>query len=310
MKKHKQLNSKVKKSTVNPAYEVYLNSLAIGGRKGMISMLGQACRILGWQSAPAYYPWHELSYQKLHLVRAKMLELEYSINSVNLTLSGLRGIAKTAFNLELMSSEQLMRIQAVNLVKGEVLRKGRSLSDAEINELLRACAERKTHTMAIRDKAILLLGCGAGIRCSELISVRVYDFDSQSGTINILNGKGRRQRTIALAKPVVDALTSWIDVLPSKSGPLFREIRRGGSIRLNGLTKQGVAKVLQGLQEVSGVSKFSPHDMRRTFTTRLLDQGNDFKTVKALCNHASVSTTERYDFRALSEINNASRSIF
>lgn len=309
MKKHKQLNSKDKKPTVSPAYEVYLNSLAIGGRKGMISMLGQASRILGWKKAPGYYPWHELSYQKLHLVRASMLEQEYSINSVNLCLAALRGVSRAAFNLEMMSSEQLMRIGAVQSVRGDILRKGRSLSETDIRALLQACSKDKTKTMAARDRAILLLGCGAGLRSSELISLKVGGVDFVEAKIKVL-GKGRKERVIALAKPVIKALAEWVAMLPDKDGFLFRQVLKGGSVRKNGLSKQGVTKILQNLQQSSGVDKFSPHSMRRSFVTRLLERGNDINTVKILAGHSQITTTARYDFRPMDELTAASRALF
>lgn len=305
--KHRDKPGKTAPNTINTAYQLYMQSLSPNGRKGMQSMLASACRVLGWKSAPETYPWHRLSFHDLQIVRTQLLEHNYAINSVNLTLSGLRSIAKTAFNLELIDAERLMRIQAVKPVKGSVLSKGRSLSAKDIKTITKACSRAENRTKGMRDLALFLLGCTAGLRCAELIALQTVDVDVSRGVIRIMNAKGRKQREIHLCKPTLQALKQWLTLSSDVSGSLFRQVLKNGQIGAKPLTSTGVQHIMIQLYSESAVAPFSPHDLRRTFITQLLRQGRDINTVRILAGHASISSTVIYDRRDASTCQRASR---
>jgi integrase/recombinase XerD len=305
--KHRVNTGKTHPNRINTAYQLYMESLSPNGRKGMQSMLARACKEMGWKHAPEAYPWHQLSFYDLQTVRTKLLEHNYAINSVNLTLSGLRGIARTAFNLEQIDAERLMRIRAVKPVKGTVLCKGRSLSASEIKAVNRMCLRAENRAKGCRDLALFLLGCTAGLRCAELISLTVAGFDANKGVVRIFHAKGHKQREIHLCKPTLDALKQWIGMLGDTRGALFRQVLKNGEIGAKPLSSTGVGHIITQLHTDSGITRFSPHDLRRTFITQLLKQGQDINTVRQLAGHASISSTVIYDRRDSNTCKRASK---
>ncbi|SQA97259.1 Tyrosine recombinase XerC [Cedecea neteri] len=90
---------------------------------------------------------------------------------------------------------------------------------------------------------------------------------------------------------------------------MFNRIQRNGKGVSHALTTTGLTGILAQLQQDSGIARFTPHDMRRTFITRLLEQGVDINTVRQLAGHSDVSTTTRYDFRGESVKISASRHV-
>lgn len=300
----------VSRKKTHPAYQLYLQSLAPSGRRSMGYALQNAVAQLGWKQAPEHYPWQELCYHDVQRVRSSLLSKNYAISSINVTLCGLRGIARTAFNLELLDADKLMRILAVKAVKGRVLPKKRSLSKTEIRTLLRSCDRDPRKVHGIRNKALLLLGCTAGLRCSELLALRIEHFDADTGAIRVLQAKGMRQREVYLCSRTVTAVKRWIRALDfGQEGVLLRAIRQNGDVKPKGLSVQGLRDALNDLQKRSGTAPFSPHDMRRTFISQLLENGVDLNTVRQLAGHTSITTTVMYDCRNDAALRHASRQI-
>ncbi|MBD3368496.1 MAG: tyrosine recombinase [Candidatus Eisenbacteria bacterium] len=144
----------------------------------------------------------------------------------------------------------------------------------------------------IRDTAILEVLYGAGLRLSELVSLNVGDLDESAGLARV-TGKGRRQRVVPLGRAAVDAverhLSSRKDAPRDADAPLFTNGRGG---RLTGRSVQRI--VSKRLTEVSEARKLSPHVLRHTFATHLLNAGADLRAVQELLGHASLSSTQIY----------------
>src|SRR5437867_9597125 len=94
-----------------------------------------------------------------------------------------------------------------------------------------------------------------------------------------------------------EALTAWLAVRGSEQGPLFAPVDKAGRIVLRRLTPESVFDRLAALARRAGISRFSPHDMRRSFISDLLDNGADLSVVQAMAGHANPATTARYDRR-------------
>lgn len=289
--------------------DAYISGLAPSGRRGITSLLNRSASILKRGADAASYPWEQLSFAAVAKVRAALLDDGYAVSSVNMALSALRGIAQTAFNLNCLEADTLARIRAVKRVNGDNQRKGRALSREEVRALVQAAKQHSQRIRCCRDVAIVMTLCGAGLRAGELVSLERRDYDN--GILTVRQGKGRKYREIHVAAAVDKAIRAWIKASGAKEAgdALFNRIQRNGRVASQLMTTTGLTGILEQLQQSSGIARFTPHDMRRTFITRLLEQGVDINTVRQLAGHSDISTTTRYDYREEGMKVNASRHI-
>jgi integrase/recombinase XerC len=143
----------------------------------------------------------------------------------------------------------------------------------------------------LRDRAILELLYGTGIRLSELVSLSVRDVDTSGGLIRV-TGKGRKQRIVPLGRAASQAIVKYLesgDRNGSDEAPLFLNVRRS---RLSGRSVQRI--VARRLAQVSEARRLSPHVLRHTFATHMLNAGADLRAVQELLGHASLSSTQIY----------------
>ncbi|MFI5398375.1 MAG: tyrosine-type recombinase/integrase [Candidatus Binatia bacterium] len=94
-----------------------------------------------------------------------------------------------------------------------------------------------------------------------------------------------------------EALDAWVMARGGEPGPLFVPINKGGNMSLRGMTDHAVWKMVQKRAAEAGVKKFSPHDLRRSFCSDLLDMGADIAVGQQLAGHSNIATTARYDRR-------------
>ncbi len=273
---------------------VYLAGLAPSGRAAMLSKLRRVAALLGGED-PLSLPWQQLRYQHVAAIRARLIEDGLAPSTVNATLCAVRGIARAAFNLELMGAEDYQRIRQVKGVRGERLPAGRALSAGELAGLLGACANDPTHAGA-RDAAIIALLYGAGLRRTEVAGLDREHYTSETGELRV-TGKGSKERMLYITNGAAEALADWVAIRGEDPGPLFCPVNKGGRILRRRMSGQAIYDMLRKRAAEAGVRDFSPHDMRRTFISDLLDAGADISTVQRLAGHASVTTTQRYDRR-------------
>lgn len=139
-----------------------------------------------------------------------------------------------------------------------------------------------------RDAAILELFYSTGMRLSELASINVEDIDSYSDTVRVL-GKGRKERLLPVGGPAMQAIQRYRQKAGVHSGPLFlSKLRRR-------ITTQAIDDVVKKYWRASGLPvHITPHKLRHSFATHLLDNGADLRSVQELLGHASLSTTQIY----------------
>ena len=188
------------------------------------------------------------------------------------------------------------RIHAVKNVKALRLLRGRALTREEVGALFAGClADPLPH--GARDAAILAVLVGGGLRRSEGGELLVGDYDGGSATLRVRHGKGDKERVVYLTGGAGAAVDAWVRVRGTEPGPLFCRINRTGRIVLVNLSTSAIYLALRKRAARAGVRPFSPHDLRRTFISDLLDAGADLATVQRQAGHASPATTERYDRR-------------
>jgi site-specific recombinase XerD len=166
----------------------------------------------------------------------------------------------------------------------------------------------------LRDHAILAVLYSTGLRRSEVVSLdlRDYSLDNNGrGSLTVRSGKGNSDRTVPVNVSAQGSLENWLSfrgaeaAKSSSSHPLFSPISKSRRLLDRRMTDQGVLYILQRRAGECGVAAFTPHDLRRTFISDLLDAGADISTVQQLAGHANVQTTARYDRRGESAKRNA-----
>ena len=167
------------------------------------------------------------------------------------------------------------------------------LSIAQIDELLgmplRLPVDGKSPPwLPMRDAAILELFYSCGLRISELLALDVKDMDFIGDTLRVI-GKGSKERIVPIGGPAVSAIQRYRQEAAVTSGPLFLSKRR------TRITQQAVDQLLKKYLKHSGIPfAISPHKLRHSFATHLLDAGADLRSVQSLLGHASLSTTQLY----------------
>jgi len=275
---------------------VYLATLSKGSRRAM----AQALRVVQEIAGVGENDWPAMRYPHVALIRSELDE-HYAPATTNKILSALRGVAKQAWLLGYMSAEDYQRIRAIGNVRAEAIPAGRLVTQGEIRALFDACAADPSPA-GVRDAAILGLLAGCGLRRAEVAALEFADYrshDEERGKL-VVKGKGRRQRLLWLVNGAKWALDDWIATArASWEGPLFCPIRKDGAILWDEgpLSQQAIYAILAKRAEQAHLEPLTPHDLRRTFVSSLLDAGVDIATVARLCGHASVNTTARYDRR-------------
>jgi site-specific recombinase XerD len=239
--------------------------------------------------------WAKLEYQHVVAVRSHLAD-HYAPATANKVLAALRGVLGAAFDLGQLNGNTLARIRRIKPVRGERLPAGRALAFDEVAALLRVCADDPAPA-GRRDAALIGLLRGTGIRRSEAVALDLADYEPKTGAMTIRSGKGNKARITYAPSSVQAALDAWLVVRGSEPGPLFYRGHKSGRLIARRLTGQAVATILQARAEQAGVADCSPHDLRRTYISQLLDAGADLATVQQLAGHADPATTARYDRR-------------
>lgn len=163
-----------------------------------------------------------------------------------------------------------------------------ALSEKEINLLL---AQPNTENLkGIRDKTMIELLCRTGLRVSQMLNLNIEDIDINSSLIYIKQEENNR--VVPLDDSVLNNIISYLEQYradASKSDPLF--------INLYGdrLTRQGFWKILKQYSKQSGINKtVTPHTLRHSFATNMLNNGVDIRTIQKILGHSDLSTTETY----------------
>ncbi len=174
------------------------------------------------------------------------------------------------------------------------LRLPKAIAVDEVERILQAASAGDTPA-ALRDRALLEVLYGAGARISESVGLDVDDVDLEEGVVRLL-GKGGKERLVPLGSYAREALTAYL----VRARPTFAAAGRGTpAVFLNQrggrLTRQGAWGIVQAAADRAGLGgRVSPHTMRHSFATHLLDGGADVRVVQELLGHASVTTTQIY----------------
>jgi tyrosine recombinase XerC len=227
-------------------------------------------------------------------VRAHLAELhgELAASSIGRKLSALRTFA------EFCRREQLLDENAVALIRRPKV--GRKLPVALPVEDVGALidAPQRTGPIGARDRALLEILYGAGLRVSEAVALDLDDLRRESGdrlTVRVRSGKGGKQRVVPLGRKAAEALSEWLAVrteLLRPTSPAEAVFLGHRGARLS--TRVARELVYRRCEETGARAVIGPHGLRHSFATHLLQSGCDLRTIQSLLGHASLSTTQRY----------------
>jgi integrase/recombinase XerC len=165
------------------------------------------------------------------------------------------------------------------------------LQQDEVRRLIEV-APGDSSPAAVRDRAIFETLYSSGLRVSELVGLNWRDIDEELGMVMVRSGKGNKDRLVPLGEPALDALLTWRRAMPiawEPNGPVIVNLRGGR------LTTRSVELILQRRIAAAGIGAgITPHGLRHSFATHMLNNGADLRSIQEMLGHASLATTQRY----------------
>jgi len=173
----------------------------------------------------------------------------------------------------------------------------KALTEAQVETLFAAVAQ-VDGPVGLRDTALLEVLYGSGLRISEAVGLSLADIDLDGRLVRAF-GKGAKERIVPLGSVAARALREWFDVRPtmfaSRKVPVSDQVAVFLNQRGTRLTRQGGWLVLDGHARRAGLADVvSPHVLRHSCATHMLDHGADIRAVQEMLGHASISTTQLY----------------
>ena len=192
----------------------------------------------------------------------------------------------------LLSPELAAGIRRVKGAKRLGVRIGNWLTIDQSRTLL---AEPANSLRGKRDRAILALLIGCGLRRAELVGLGTKDFQvrEEHWVIADLIGKGKHIRTVPVPVWAKRAVDDWTTA-GVNDGAIFRRVSRLGKIWGDGITPKAIWHIVKGVAKRAGIKDLAPHDLRRTCARLCHLAGGELEQIQFLLGHASVQTTERY----------------
>jgi site-specific recombinase XerD len=306
-------------TATNPA-AAYLAGLKDTGRYTQASKLNHIARLLGcsdWRSTP----WEQLHPEHVIALRTRLTE-QYKHATVNTHMAAIRGTMRAAWRLGLVDSERYQRIRDIEAGKlEETLPAGRYMTPGEMAALMRICMADRT-AAGSRDATVIALMYGGGLRREEVVDLdllHLVDDDGEAcpgpedrpGVITIkVTGKRGKERLVYLDNGAAYAMRDWLALRGDAQGPLFWPGRRGGNVTPGlRMTGRAIDGLLKKRCRQAGIEPLSPHDLRRSFVSDLLEANTDIATVAKMAGHSNIQTTMRYDRRPEAAKKRAARSL-
>ena len=214
--------------------------------------------------------------------------------SINVRITAVRKLAVEAADNGLLAPELASGITRVKGVASKGVRLGNWLTVQQAQKLLNA-PDAPT-TKGLRDRAILAVLLGCGLRRSEVANLTMAHVQQRDGRWCIvdLHGKHGRVRTVPMPAWVKVAIDAWTNSARVAAGPIFRPVNRGDQPQAVALSEKVVWQLLQGYAAAAGVPGIAPHDLRRSCAKMCRAAGGELEQIQLLLGHASVQTTERY----------------
>ena len=241
----------------------------------------------------------EVDQVTIRLFLGELLEQGKSKRSVARKLAAVRSFMKY-----LVKHRVIKYNPGINIVTPKLPKKlPVFLDESSVNRMM--TLQDCTTIRGLRDRAILELLYGTGIRLNELIQLDITDIDFNNNTVKVF-GKGRKHRIVPLGRKAKEAIRGYLTARErEQAGAVLNEDGRAAFLSTRGkrMYPKGVYLVVnKHIGAVSELEKKSPHVLRHTFATHMLNRGADLRAVKELLGHESLSTTQLYTHVTVSRL--------
>ena len=237
---------------------------------------------------PTLLKWEEVTKKEIIIFLAREMDEGAANATVARNLSSIKSFYKF-----MVMEDHIAINPTTDLETPKINRKlPRVLSIEEVDNLIEQC--KVMLPLGLRDRAMLELMYGTGLRVSELLSLQIDDINFTAGFLRCL-GKGRKERIV----PVNNSSVLWVERYLARSRNTLVKSQYERTLFLNAhghsLSRQGFFKLLAQYGEKSGIKKeITPHTLRHSFATHLLENGADLRAVQEMLGHADISTTQIY----------------
>jgi integrase/recombinase XerC len=236
-------------------------------------------------------PWSKVDHLTIRLFLGELLDRRMNKRSVARKLAAVRSFLKYLVKADVIPTNPGLRVVSPKLSKTLPA----FLDEGVIDRLMNLPDSSSVH--GLRDKAILEVFYSTGIRLSELIALDLGALDFRNETVKVL-GKGSKQRIVPFGRKANQALRAYLDrrtELLTDETPVRDREAVFLSSRGHRLYPKGVYLIVNRyISQVAEIERRSPHVLRHTFATHLLNRGADLRAVKELLGHESLSTTQLY----------------
>lgn len=247
-----------------------------------------------------FFVWHasenrpELNKALINRYVKTLRAAKLSSATINQKLSAIRKLASEAEDNNLLDSRVANGIRAVKGVPFRGRRTGNWLSKEEAQMWLNA-PDVKT-LKGVRDRAILAILIGCGLRRAECAILSVSHVQQREGRWAIVDivGKRDKMRTVPMPSWAKSAIDSWTYSARIEEGFVFRQVNKGGNLMGEGLTEQAIYNIVVSYAEKLEKSGIAPHDLRRTFAKLAHKGGSPIDQIQFSLGHDSIQTTEKY----------------
>jgi integrase/recombinase XerC len=231
-----------------------------------------------------------------------LIERKISNRSVNRKLSTLKSFYRYCQRQGLLTSNPMLKVVAPRTSKQLPV----FLTRTNLDDLLRKVEFGNTYE-GVRDKMILTLFYATGIRRAELVQIKIPDIDLNKGTLKVL-GKRNKERIVPLGGNVIDSLNEYLIIreqflssVGTKNENIFPSLfvtSKGSPV----YPKLIYTIVHKHLSMIASNSKLSPHVLRHTFATHMLDDGADLNAIKEILGHSSLAATQVYTHNTIEKL--------
>ena len=280
----------------NPAL-MYLATLGSkDSYRCMKSKLNKFARFFGYQGL-VDCDWKSM--QPNHITIFLTAQSWGSARTYNCYLSAIKSVALNAWRNKQIDLDQFQRIKSLKQRRIFRAPSGRAISPEESSSLIRSLNKNSLRT--IRNRAIFFFLLGCGLRRAEVCDLKLKQVSIKNKSAKII-GKGNKERTIYFPTAVLEVLKNWLDARSLNkeeidAGFVFGRIDNRQRLHLDiPLDPSSITRIVEKLvSETDNLEgRLTPHDLRRTFATRLISKNVDIVEVQKLMGHASVATTGNY----------------